>query len=118
MFYQIDYGNIKSYRAVGFEYLIWFLGLYSVVALPLCILYNLIINSEAVQNANGVRFILALALGLIVGFLMGRGGVSYYIGEYKAVKHLVLFPLVLISTEFVRGFVVKMRYSKHTTENV
>jgi hypothetical protein len=115
IFYKIDYGGKYKSRATGFEYFVWFIGLYTIVALPICILYNTVMNSESLENIKWVRYIIAISVGLLIGFIMGRSGFSYYIGEYKALKHLILFPLILLSAEIIRNFVVKYRYSKNKT---
>jgi hypothetical protein len=52
-------------------------------------------------------------VGLIIGTSIGRKGISYYIGEYRSVKQIIVFGLMGLSIEIMRRIVVNIRMEKN-----
>lgn len=53
LFFQIDYGSIKEYKASPLEYLIFFYVAYIFLSLPGFVIYNLIITGFVNNKKKG-----------------------------------------------------------------
>jgi uncharacterized membrane protein len=110
LFFRIDYGSTKDYMAVGFEYFFYFIIGYSYIALPICMVYNVATNLALVEGNKWIRYLIAVIIGCGIGLIVGRSGVSYYIGQYRSLKNILLFGMVLLTAELMRDVIVYYRY--------
>ena len=117
--YVIDLILIKLTPGSGtyiysiYDYPLYFIILCFPVAVPLIVFYNWIVNNafETLKHKNVIRLLFGLVTGFLVGLAVGRNGLSFYIGEYKWLKNLILYSLIGISVEVVRVIVVNKRYN-------
>jgi len=102
IFFQIDYGSAKDYRASPFHYLVFFFVGYIFLALPGFVIYNFIMAQFIDKKMQ--RIIIGFTLGLLIGLVINRGGYSYYIGHLRGIKTGLTFATTLLSFELARGF--------------
>jgi hypothetical protein len=115
LFFKIDYGNTDEVMN-GLAYLAYFIAFYTPIFLPFLILYNYAVNELFLINEQRwMRYGIALLLGLLAGGAIGRGGISYYIGSYRPLKNIILFPLIMMSLEITRDVV---RYFRNKRRKV
>jgi len=105
IFFQIDYGSVKGYKASPFEYLVFFFVGYIFFALPGFVIYNYIITNY-IDNKKR-RIIIGFIVGLLIGLLINRGGYSYYIGHLRGLKSGITLATTLLSFELARSFFLK-----------
>ena len=101
IFFQIDYGSVKGYKASPFQYLVFFLVGYIFFALPGFVIYNYIITNTV--DSKKLRIIVGFTVGLLIGLFINRGGYSYYIGDLRGLKSGITLATSLLSFELVRG---------------
>lgn len=116
LFAFIDYGTAERVGS-GSSYVGFFITLYTPWLFPFLIVYNIVVNElltqpDVVKEKQLLRYAIAVFLGLSLGFFIGRGGFSIYIGEFRAIKSICLFGLLMLSIEFTRDIVLKLRHSK------
>ena len=104
LFFQIDYGSIKEYKASPFEYLVFFYVGYSFLALPGFVFYDIIMSGFN-QKIN--RMIAGFTFGLLIGLLINRGGYSYYIGDLRGIKSGITLAMTGLSFELIRDIFSK-----------
>jgi len=85
--------------------------------LPFLVLYNIVVNelfSNRIvsQKQRLLRYSIALALGLSIGLVIGRAGISFYIGEYRPLKNVLLFGMIMLSLEITRDLVISLKNKK------
>jgi uncharacterized membrane protein len=80
-------------------------------ALLVAVGYNYAMNNIFINTY--LRLIIGLLVGIAIGFLIQRGGISFYIGHYRPLKNVILFGLIGISVEVFR--LRKSRYVKHSS---
>jgi hypothetical protein len=110
IFYKVDYGTLRRYNYSVMGYIIVFLINPFYITLPVTLLYNYAINN-LLPVQKKIRLLIGLCVGISIGtFIGGRGvGLSFYIGEYRWLKHLLVFALTGVSVELMRILVVKLR---------
>lgn len=112
MFFEIDYGHIKGIIN-GLGYLGYFILMYSPLFLPFLIFYNYAVNEIfLIEKQRFWRYLTALLLGIVIGVLIGRKGVSFYIGSYRFLKNIILFGMIMLSLEITRDIVLNFRNRK------
>ena len=107
IFFQIDYGSVKGYKASSFEYLVFFFVGYIFITLPFFIAYNFLITT--IVDSKTRRIITGFTVGLFIGLLINRGGHSYYIGHLRGLKLGITLAATLLSFELARGFFSKKK---------
>ena len=110
VFYKIDYGNFSTYHQNIGYYILVFILYYCYFTVPFVLLYNYAINNWVPEHKT-IRLFAGLFAGLLIGsFVCGKGvGLSIYIGEYRWLKHLLVFSLTGITVELMRILVVRLR---------
>ena len=88
----------------GLDYLLYYIIAYGIFTLPLSIIYNWCMDHITYLYKDAVsRIIIGSFIGLIVGLVAGRYIISHYIGDYRSLKSVIVFILVYVSLEAVRG---------------
>jgi hypothetical protein len=100
------------YRRSPIDYIIHFIVTYGIFTIPISMGYNAFINNYFTRP-NYKTILCGLAVGLIIGTSIGRKGISYYIGEYRSVKQIIVFGLMGLSIEIMRRIVVNIRMEKN-----
>jgi len=113
LFYRLDYGSAASYQFLPMTYFLYFAVGYLYPALPAVVFYNYAINNIFLNTY--VRLIIGLLLGLSIGFLIQRSGISFYIGHLRSLKNIILFGLIGVTIELLRIVVVYFMHKKVTT---
>ena len=108
-FFQIEYGSLEGYKGSLIAYLIFFCIGYALLSLPIFIVYNFMMSSFIGKNKT--RLIAGFALGAFIGLAVNRGGYSYYIGDYRGIKTIIVFALTGFSLELIRSL-----YNKNNKE--
>jgi hypothetical protein len=120
IFFQIDYGKSRSVLDNSLRYVGWFLVLCTPWFLPFLLVYNLFTNELLRNNytvkGTATRYTAALFSGWFLGFAVGRSGVSYYHGEYRSLKSILVFISILITLELTRDLVVRIKYKTALSE--
>lgn len=115
LFFKIDYGNTKGVIS-GLGYLGYFLVMYTPLFLPFLIFYNYVVNELFIfEKQRFLRYGIALLLGLFIGGMIRRKGISFYIGSYRPLKNLILFGLIMLSLEVTRDVVLYFKYKRQNT---
>lgn len=112
IFYKVDYGTVKNYQQNINGYILSFIILYMHLTIPLSILYNYTINNFF-PHKKSLRLLAGLIVGVSIGLLIGNHGfgISFYIGEYRWLKHLLVFSLTGVSVELIRIVVIRIKYN-------
>lgn len=103
-FYQAEYGSTEAYRHNPINYIIAFIF----YLFPWSLLAPVIYNFSVIQvigkytQALGLRLLFALVCGLLTGYCLHRDGISYYVGDMRPLKNLILFPLITTCGELIR----------------
>ena len=113
---KIDFGpNCRYDYPLSFIfYSITFLIYHFLIAFPLSMLYNSVINFRFrdVNRNILLRYLTAVLFGLIVGYSIERAGWSFYVGQYRPLKNIILFAVLALSVEILRTYVVRRRIKK------
>ena len=114
LFFKIEYGTVKTYYKYGsgFDYFIWFI-VYYVISIPFLIGYNFVMDK--ILPYKFYRYLLGILMGLLIGYCMHESGISYYIGQYRPLKNILLFGFIGLSLELTRTFL--SAENKNTTNN-
>jgi hypothetical protein len=104
--------DLYFYRGSPIDYIIHFIVTYGIFTIPISMGYNAFINNYFTRP-NYKTILCGLAVGLIIGTSIGRKGISYYIGEYRSVKQIIVFGLMGLSIEIMRRIVVNIRMEKN-----
>jgi hypothetical protein len=112
VFYKIDYGTFSTYHQNIGYYILVFILYYCYFTVPFVLIYNYAINNWVPEHRT-IRLLAGLFAGLFIGSFIGGSGVglSIYIGQYRWLKHLLVFSLTGITVELVRILVVRLRLS-------
>lgn len=109
MFFKIDYGDTKDVQS-GLGYLGYFFVMYLPLLLPILVAYDYLITELFLQSKyRWLRYGMVLLLGIIIGSVVRRSGVSFYIGQYRPLKNIILFASLLLSLEITRDLLFYMR---------
>lgn len=112
LFFKIDYGNTNGVKN-GLAYLGFFLVMYLTLLLPFLVAYNYLVTELPLQKKYlWVRYRMALLLGVVIGSVVRRSGISFYIGQYRPLKNIILFALLLLSLEITRDLFFCMKQNK------
>src|SRR6187401_2681859 len=93
-FVYFEFGSLKGYTPVGFEYFIWFIVGYSIISFSACVFYNLFMNHFLEGMKLWIKIIVAVLIGIAIGNFIGKNGVSYYVGPKESIKAILLYPLI------------------------
>jgi len=107
IFFKIDYGSVKGYKATPLVYMVLFFVGYIFITLPFFIAYNFLITT--IVDSKTRRIITGFTVGLFIGLLINRGGHSYYIGHLRGLKSGITLAATLLSFELARGFFSKKK---------
>lgn len=108
IFFQIDHGESEGLVPSFFTYIIYFVVVCFPIALPVIFLYNWV-AAKTFVDIDFTKLFLSLFVGIAVGVAIKRGGYSFYIGEMRALKNIILWALTFLSSEFVRVMISKQR---------
>ncbi len=113
IFFSIEYGRTDN-LINGLGYIGYFIAIYTPIFLPFLVVYNIVVNQLfsiriISREQKIVRYLSALVLGSFIGLLIGRAGISVYIGEYRPVKNVLLFGMIMLSLEITRDLIVGLR---------
>jgi hypothetical protein len=109
IFFKIDYGNTRGVQN-GLGYLGYFLVMYLPLLLPFLVAYNYLVTELFLQKKYlWARYGMALLLGVIIGSVVRRSGISFYIGQYRPLKNIILFASIMLSLELTRDVVIYLR---------
>lgn len=111
LFGRIDYGRVAHYKFIPMTYVLFFGIGYLFPVLPIAILYNYVLSTLEIRKPY-IRIIIGLLVGLFIGYIV-KEGYSFYIGEYRPLKNVILFGLIGVSVEILR--IIKSRYVKRAT---
>lgn len=114
LFCYIDYGSNCHYRyPVGFMFYAFTLLIYHFFfTFPIAIFYNSFLNYYF-KDINKYRYFVGFFIGLMIGYSVHESGFSLYIGEYRALKNVIVFALTGLAVEILRTIVVKKRYENN-----
>ena len=80
IFFKIDYDNTRGVQN-GLGYLGYFLVMYLPLLLPFLVAYNYLVTELFLQKKYLLaRYGMALLLGVVIGSVVRRSGISFYIG--------------------------------------
>jgi hypothetical protein len=105
--YNGDYGG------KGVSYFFWFVFSYAIFTVPVVIIYNLFINFIFKDAGLWIRILIAVLYGLLIYWILGDLGPNYIVGPSGKIKMMILYPLVGVSAEIIRNYIVKKRYTHH-----
>lgn len=111
LFCQIDYG-VKCHYDYPLSFIFYALTLlfyYFPISLPISMFYNSFVNFK-ISNYKLRRYGFGLLFGLCVGYIAHRNGWSFYIGQFRHLKNIIVFGLTGLSIEILRTIIVKRRY--------
>ena len=109
LFYKLD-GKLNN-AVIGRGYSVYFplfLGFFGIILLIVCIIFELVVEFVLPIKNFTWQAIIALSLGLLVGWLVGNGNMSMYKGQYEDLKSLVLFAALGFSY-IVLKWIFRMR---------
>ncbi len=111
IFYIKEYGSTKKYIYSVVTYPAYFIFACFPVAVPLSILYNWVaLNGfDSLHRKHIIRVVFGVFVGVNIGLILRDGGPSFYIGHFRTLKNLILYPLVLLSVEIVRIITAKKK---------
>jgi hypothetical protein len=104
IYYKRDYGTFNSYHYTILDYFFRFL----LLSFPFSILipcgYNYFINQWINKLPGKIifRFIAGAGIGLLFGYISQRRVTSFYIGQWRDQKSVILFLMIGISVEVLR----------------
>ncbi|MEO8403669.1 MAG: hypothetical protein ABI480_03715 [Chitinophagaceae bacterium] len=104
IYYKRDYGTFNGYHYTVLDYFFRFL----LWSFPFSILipcaYNYFINRWVNQVPGKIifRFIAGACIGLLFGYIAQRRVTSFYIGQWRDQKSVILFLMIGISVEVLR----------------
>ena len=107
IFYKIEYGTIPYIGSMGSYLLAYFVYIY--ITLPGAFFYNAIVNN-VIPNKPFIRICFGIFVGAVLGY--STNAFSYYIGQNRRLKYIVVLILVGLSVEILRIIVVKRREQK------
>ncbi len=113
VFSCLEYGTaFHYYYPLSFIfYLYVLLAYFFLITFPVCLIYNLVINfGFANTKLKMYRYVFGLLVGACIGYLVHGSGWSFYIGEYRPLKNIVVFMLTGLSVEIIRTIIVHRRY--------
>lgn len=105
VYYRIEYGTAEQYRHNVGDYMVSFVFFSFPFSILIPVGYNYVVNKwiSIIPYSTLLRFLFGASCGLLIGYLVQRRVVSYYIGPLRAQKNLYLFPMVGISVEIIRN---------------
>jgi len=107
LFYRLDYGSEATYR-FRFDLYVAYFGIGCLpLAASISILYNLALSSFRFGYPL-IRILIGVGVGLFIGLIVKTRGYSFYIGEMRPMKNVILFPLIGVSIEVIRLIKDKM----------
>ena len=112
IFCKIDYGQNCHYDyPLSFIFYTLTLLVYNILfTLPICLIYNIYVNIFWKREDNKIlRYTIAVLIGLFIGYSVKRFGWSFYIGDYRHLKNIIVFSLTGLSVEILRTIVVRRR---------
>jgi hypothetical protein len=90
------YVDKTKYRGIGnviAHYIIYFVVLQGIGLIIYMVNFNLVTQHPFFQKGI-YQLLLGLVLGALIGLMIHRGFISWYIGEYRPLKNLILYGLL------------------------
>jgi hypothetical protein len=94
------------------HYMLYFYLMYFIFVIPFVAVYNLWID-QSKKKPHFITQILVIGLfSLLFGFLLRRMGISFYIGELRPLKNIILCFMIAIVYASVNYFFVHRRANR------
>lgn len=109
IFYVIDGIPTSKYDHTIIEYMIYFFFFYGIFFLLFFFMYRQFMIEEDISLL--ARILIGVISGFIIGMIMMRLNVSFYIGGYRPLKAVILFTISGASISLIDFYLFKKNIS-------